>query len=380
MPRDVNGNYTLPAGNPVVTATVISSTWANTTLSDLSTAMTNSLDRTGATAGMTGQFKASSGSVGAPGISFGAEVNSGIYRAGAGDFRLSVSAADTIKFAFANPGANKVGLTANNGTSLNPLRSDATAALDQAIVPTWTGIHTFSARPVMNAGATVTGASVTIAGGFAGPVLTVAAPSSGNAMTVAGVAGANNTAITISVSPLFQTTNSTIGFAMNSSGANFGTVQNDSSNTWSLGYGTAFNALGTPVIQWNSSNQSFAKDDGGTLQPIGWRDVPINAQTADYNFALSDRGKLVVNNKAGSNMALGILPEASVAWPPGTTLSCFNNVSGRTILVQRGSGVTMFLAGDAAFTNADRSVASCGLATITKYGTNVWVISGTAVS
>ena len=33
------GVYTLPAGNPVVTATTISSSWGNTTLSDIATAL-----------------------------------------------------------------------------------------------------------------------------------------------------------------------------------------------------------------------------------------------------------------------------------------------------------------------------------------------------
>jgi hypothetical protein len=47
MSRDSNGNYSLPVGNPVVTLTVISSSWANTTMSDLATAMTASLDRSG---------------------------------------------------------------------------------------------------------------------------------------------------------------------------------------------------------------------------------------------------------------------------------------------------------------------------------------------
>lgn len=98
MPRDVAGNYTLPAGNPVVTNTLISSVWANTTLSDLATAMTNSLDRTGVAAGMTGQFKAAAGTGGNPGISFGLDLTSGIYRAAAGDYRFSVTTTDVFKF------------------------------------------------------------------------------------------------------------------------------------------------------------------------------------------------------------------------------------------------------------------------------------------
>jgi hypothetical protein len=43
MPRDSTGKYTLPAGNPVVTQTLISSSWANTTLSDVAAALTDSL-------------------------------------------------------------------------------------------------------------------------------------------------------------------------------------------------------------------------------------------------------------------------------------------------------------------------------------------------
>lgn len=41
------GTYSLPAGNPVVTGTTISTTWANTTLSDIGTEITNSLPRDG---------------------------------------------------------------------------------------------------------------------------------------------------------------------------------------------------------------------------------------------------------------------------------------------------------------------------------------------
>ena len=35
------GVYSLPAGNPVVTATTIQSSWANTTLSDIETALSS---------------------------------------------------------------------------------------------------------------------------------------------------------------------------------------------------------------------------------------------------------------------------------------------------------------------------------------------------
>jgi len=43
MPRDINGIYTLPAGNPVAPNTTISPTWANTTLQDIADALSQSL-------------------------------------------------------------------------------------------------------------------------------------------------------------------------------------------------------------------------------------------------------------------------------------------------------------------------------------------------
>ena len=51
----------------------------------------------------------------------------------------------------ANPTA-ALGLSAIPGTSMNFMRADAAPALSQAIVPTWTGVHTFSAIPVFSLG------------------------------------------------------------------------------------------------------------------------------------------------------------------------------------------------------------------------------------
>jgi hypothetical protein len=56
MSRNGSGTYTLPAGNPVVTSTTISSTWANNTMTDLATALTGSLASDGQTTA-TGNLK-----------------------------------------------------------------------------------------------------------------------------------------------------------------------------------------------------------------------------------------------------------------------------------------------------------------------------------
>ena len=55
MSRNGTGTYSLPAGNPVVTGTSISSTWANSTLTDIATALTGSVASDGQTP-MTGNL------------------------------------------------------------------------------------------------------------------------------------------------------------------------------------------------------------------------------------------------------------------------------------------------------------------------------------
>lgn len=49
MSRDANGTYSLPSGNPVSNGTTISATWANTTLTDIGSELSNSLDKGGRT-------------------------------------------------------------------------------------------------------------------------------------------------------------------------------------------------------------------------------------------------------------------------------------------------------------------------------------------
>ena len=55
MSRNGSGTYTLPAGNPVVTGTTISSSWANNTMNDLAAALTDSVAADGQTP-MTGNL------------------------------------------------------------------------------------------------------------------------------------------------------------------------------------------------------------------------------------------------------------------------------------------------------------------------------------
>lgn len=101
MPRNSGGTYTLPVSNPVVTATTVSSTWANDTMNDIKTELTDSLSRSGK-GGMSAALKIVDGSVSAPGIAFGSETGSGVYRNAAGDVRFAVLGADLLRYAVAS--------------------------------------------------------------------------------------------------------------------------------------------------------------------------------------------------------------------------------------------------------------------------------------
>ena len=79
MPRNASGVYTLPPTNPVVPFTSIATSWANPTLSDVATTLTDSLDRNGK-GGMLAPFRIFDGTLGAPGLGFLNETNLGWYR------------------------------------------------------------------------------------------------------------------------------------------------------------------------------------------------------------------------------------------------------------------------------------------------------------
>jgi len=81
MSRNAAGVYTLPPSNPVVPFTTITSSWANTTMTDLGTEITNSLDR-GGRGSMTAQLKIVDGTSNTPGIGFSEDTNNGFYRDG----------------------------------------------------------------------------------------------------------------------------------------------------------------------------------------------------------------------------------------------------------------------------------------------------------
>lgn len=170
MPRNASGIYTLPAGNPVVPGDVIDSAWANSTLSDIATELTNSLSRTGA-GGMIAPFRVADGSVSAPGLAFLNETNTGLYRASAGTYAVSILGVNTATF-------STVGLTIPVGKALTA-QGNATVGGTLGI----TGAATLSSTLAVTGAITATGGVV---GNVTGNVTAASGSSSFNDVVVTG--------------------------------------------------------------------------------------------------------------------------------------------------------------------------------------------------
>jgi hypothetical protein len=109
---------------------------------------------------------------------------------------------------------------------------------------------------------------------------------------------------------------------------------------------------------------------------IGYLNIPQVSLAANVTTALADSGKHYYSVSA-SNLALTIANNTSVSWPIGTAISIVNANTGN-ILINQGTGVSLYLAGNA--TAGNRVLSTFGMATIMNTAANVWFINGTGVS
>jgi microcystin-dependent protein len=123
MARNGAGTYAVP--NSFTSGTVISSSATNANFVDVGSEITNSLPRDGQ-AGMTGQFKAASGSAAAPGISFGSDTDTGLYR----------KAGDTIGIV---AGGTEVGTISANGCAIADVNGGIIAATPTGAMTPYVG-------------------------------------------------------------------------------------------------------------------------------------------------------------------------------------------------------------------------------------------------
>lgn len=239
MPRDLSGNMTLPAGNPVVTGTSISSSVYNATVADLAAEIQDSLSRSGE-GGMLAAFKNADGAEAAPGITFTSETGTGWFRYAAGVVRMSILGA--WKFAFQAAGLiikGTLGLMDPAGTNktitLAPptgLAADYTLTMPTAL-PAATGPVTVTAAGQLAASPQL---SVTAASGTA---ITGQGQAAGTGVTGTGGATAGGAT--------YETAAGVVGNG--GSGGAIGVVGNGSGSfTGVVGVGGASNGTGVAGV------------------------------------------------------------------------------------------------------------------------------------
>jgi len=109
---------------------------------------------------------------------------------------------------------------------------------------------------------------------------------------------------------------------------------------------------------------------------IGYLNVPQVSLAANSTIALTDSGKHYYSVSA-ANLSLTIANNTSVAWPIGTAITIVN-AGTASILINQGTGVSMYQAGNA--TGGNRVLATFGMATVMNTAANTWFINGTGLT
>ena len=128
--------------------------------------------------------------------------------------------------------------------------------------------------------------------------------------------------------------------------------------------------LGTPT----SGTLSGCTVDG--TDAVGFRNTPINSQSAAYTLVLTDAGKTILHPIADDNARTFTIPaNSSVVYPVGTVITFVNLINTVTIAITTD---TMYLAGPG--TTGSRTLAAYGVATAVKVASTTWVISGNGLT
>jgi hypothetical protein len=114
----------------------------------------------------------------------------------------------------------------------------------------------------------------------------------------------------------------------------------------------------------------------GSGTAVGYRDIPQVSFAANATIAATDAGRHYYSTSA-SNLTLTIANNTSVSWAVGTAITVVNRGSGN-ITVARGTGVSLYLAGNSS--TANRTVSTYGMATLINVEANVWMINGTGLT
>jgi hypothetical protein len=110
---------------------------------------------------------------------------------------------------------------------------------------------------------------------------------------------------------------------------------------------------------------------------VGFRNTPVNSQSAAYTLVLADSGKTIFHPAADNNARTFTIPaNSSVAYAVGTVVS-FINLAAADVTIAITTD-TMYLGGDGA--TGSRTLAEYGIASALKVSSTDWVISGNGLT
>jgi hypothetical protein len=158
------------------------------------------------------------------------------------------------------------------------------------------------------------------------------------------------------------------------SSANLAAAVTDETGSGLLVFATS-PTLVTPVLGTPSSGTLSGCTVDGT-DAVGFRNTPINSQSAAYEMVLADSGKTILHPVADDNARTFTIPaNSSVAYPVGTVISFVNLQNTVTIAI---TSDTMYLANDG--DTGDRTLAEYGMASAMKVASTTWIISGNGLT
>lgn len=133
--------------------------------------------------------------------------------------------------------------------------------------------------------------------------------------------------------------------------------------------------LVTPVLGTPTSGQLSNCTVDGT-DAVGFRNTPVNSQSAAYTLVLTDAGKTILHPDSDDNARTFTIPaQSSVNYPIGTVITFVNLINTVTIAI---TSDTMYLAGPG--TTGSRTLAAYGVASAVKVASTTWVISGNGLT
>jgi len=134
--------------------------------------------------------------------------------------------------------------------------------------------------------------------------------------------------------------------------------------------------LTTPVLGTPSSGTLSSCTVDGT-DAVGFRNIPVNSQSAAYTAVLADSGKVIFHPSTDANARTFTIPaNSSVAYPIGTAIT-FINMTSNVVTIAITTD-TMYLS--SAGTTGSRSLAQYGSATAIKMTSTTWLISGSGLT